>query len=469
VGVDHSVQWPIVVLGEMSADDDGAVAIGPFGSSMRADTYTASGIPVVRGNNLNGRPGFHGEFVFVDEATAARFHRCIIRPGDLVFPHRGAIGEVGLAVGQPPERWLLSTSMMKFRPAPAKLDHRYLFYFFRSIAGRYELLKNASQVGTPGISQPLTSLRAIEVPLPPLSEQRAIAQVLESLDDKIDHNRRTSQTLERLARSIFRAWFADFEPVKAKAAGKRSFPGMPPAVFDELRGRLVDSGVGPIPAGWDVKELGSVAEASKGLSYKGAGLVTDPDLTAGVMPLHNLNSIYEGGGYKNEGIKYYSGEYKPRHVLEAGDLIVANTEQGFEYRLIGFPAIVPRRFGPRGLFTHHIYRVHPTDPNRVGRFFLYHALMTGRVREEVIGCTNGTTVNMLAVDGLQRPHLCIPPAPVSVAFEQTARGMHELQESLHEESRKLAKLRDYLLPKLLSGEVRVKGEAAVFGPYLRQN
>jgi type I restriction enzyme S subunit len=120
---------------------------------MKADVYTDSGVPIVRGNNLGGRPGFTGDFVYVDEAVAQKFKRCEVLPGDLVFPHRGAIGEVGLAIDEKPGRWLLSTSLMKLRPHPNKADARFLFYFFRSHEGRHQLLRNASQVGTPGIGQ----------------------------------------------------------------------------------------------------------------------------------------------------------------------------------------------------------------------------------------------------------------------------------------------------------------------------
>lgn len=107
---------------------------------------------------------------------------------------------------------------MKFRADRERLNPLYAFYFFRSTSGRHELLKNASQVGTPGIGQPLASLRACEIPVPTIEEQHAIAALLGALDDKIDQNRRTARALERLARAIFRAWSVDFEPVKAKTS-----------------------------------------------------------------------------------------------------------------------------------------------------------------------------------------------------------------------------------------------------------
>ena len=88
--------------------------------------------------------------------------------------------------------------------------------YFRSPEGRHQLLANTSQVGVPSIARPVTYLRSILIPLPPLPEQRAIAHVLGTLDDKIELNRRMNETLEEMVRTLFKSWFVDFEPVRAR-------------------------------------------------------------------------------------------------------------------------------------------------------------------------------------------------------------------------------------------------------------
>jgi len=128
----------------------------------------------------------------------------------------------------------------------------------------------------------------------------------------------------------------------------------------------------------------------RGLSYKGAGLAEEGE----GVPMHNLNSVYEGGGYKYEGIKYYKGEFKERHKVFPGDIIVTNTEQGHELLLIGYPAVVPKFFGEEGIFSQHIYRLKINDA-RITRQFLYYLLMSHDVHEQITGATNGSTVNML--------------------------------------------------------------------------
>jgi type I restriction enzyme S subunit len=145
--------------------------------------------------------------------------------------------------------------------------------------------------------------------------------------------------------------------------------------------------------------------------------------------------------------------------VNAGDVIVTNTEQGHDLLLIGYPAIVPKRFGARGLFSHHIYRVRPKPGSPLTNHFIYLQLMDQRFRDEVTGHTNGTTVNMLAIDGLQRPTFVLPPKPILEALERLVGPLFEKQEQLRAETPELEKVREGLLPKLLSGEVKVPDHA----------
>jgi len=292
---------------------------------------------------------------------------------------------------------------------------------------------------------------------PPLeeAEQRAIAHILGTLDDKIELNRRMSETLEAMARALFKSWFVDFDPVRAKAEGRD--PGLPQPLADLFPARLVDSELGEIPEGWEVKPLSDCVDVTRGLSYKGSGLSD-----AGV-PMHNLNSIYEGGGYKHDGIKRYDGDYKSHHVAQPGDLIVANTEQGHDRLLIGYAAIVPGRFGPENLFSHHIYRVRLNKASKLTSDHLCHLLNTRVMHDIVSGYANGTTVNMLPIDGLQSPLIVVPPERAIATFSSIAKAARMRREEIVEESRTLAALRDALLPKLVSGELRVEDAERFIG------
>lgn len=323
-------------------------------------------------------------------------------------------------------------------------DPHFVYYFFRNFA-RY---LSALDVGSANPTLNRNHVHPIPTLWPPLPEQHAIARILSSLDDKIELNRKMNATLEAMAQAIFKSWFVDFDPVRAKAEGRA------PVGMDEETAALFPDGfkrseVGTIPEGWPVTKMEEQVVAVKGLSYKGSGLSDSG------MPLHNLNSVYEGGGYKYEGIKYYTGEYKDRHLVSPGDLIVTNTEQGFDFLLIGYPAIVPKHFSSSGLFSHHLFRVRPLETSPLTNYYLYFLLMTPNVREQVISCTNGTTVNMLSIDGLKYPKFTLPSKELISKFTQVVSPIFEMMENNFEQSRTLAALRDTLLPKLISGEVRV--------------
>ena len=282
------------------------------------------------------------------------------------------------------------------------------------------------------------------------NEQYVIAQVLGALDDKIELNRKTNETLKTLAQGIFKSWFLDFDPVHVKASGKNP-SGLDAATTELFPASFQDSPIGPVPKSWKVERFDAHITADRGLSYKGEGLRDDHT----GLPMHNLNSIYEGGGYKHEGIKYYAGEYREKHLLKPGDMIVANTEQGFDHLLIGHAAIVPKRYGSKGIYSHHIYRVRHRPASPFSPHYLVELFNNPRWHYWISGFSNGTTINMLPKDALEMPLLVVPPVELVKQFSTLAAAVHSQVEANLEQSHTLAALRDALLPKLLSGELRV--------------
>ncbi|MCG8410936.1 MAG: restriction endonuclease subunit S, partial [Bacteroidales bacterium] len=202
---------------------------------------------------------------------------------------------------------------------------------------------------------------------------------------------------------------------------------------------------------WEWHQIGEYIEVLRGLSYKGAGL---SDKGNGI-PMHNLNSVYEGGGYKYEGIKYYSGDFKDRHRIYPGDIIITNTEQGHDMLLIGYPAIIPSYFGKEGIFSQHIYKLELKD-DTLTKPFVYYLLMIHDVREQISGATNGSTVNMLAKNGIEWARFKLPPKQKIDSFTEFAIPLLEKQETNIMQIKNLENMRDTLLPKLMSGEVTVE-------------
>jgi type I restriction enzyme S subunit len=384
----------------------------------------------------------------IDAATDALLPRSRLEQDDILFTIAGTIGRAALVPS-----WLLPANTNQavaiVRPKRGVIDPRFLFYVLRD----EKRVKHAQTrvVQSVQANFSLGELSSLEIPLPPLAEQKAIAAVLGALDDKIELNRRMNATLEAMARALFQSWFVDFDPVRAKLDGR------PPAALDPATAALFpdsfqDSPIGPVPRGWKVERFDAHITADRGLSYKGEGLRDD---RIG-LPMHNLNSIYEGGGYKHDGIKHYEGEYREKHLVEPGDMIVTNTEQGFNHLLIGHAAIVPKCFGPKGIFSHHIYRVRFKPSSPFNPHYVVELFNNRRWHYWISGFSNGTTINMLPIDALEMPMLVVPPKDLVAKFTAIAQAAHDQIEDNIQQSRTLVTLRDTLLPKLLSGELSVQ-------------
>jgi type I restriction enzyme S subunit len=175
----------------------------------------------------------------------------------VLLSHNATIGRVAI-VPQFDGRMLVGTSLTYFRLNPQNLLPRYFAAYLAGADFQNQLAAVMSHSTRNQV--PITAQRDLSVVVPPLDVQQKIADTLGSLDDKIEQNRRAGRALDGLARATCKAWFVDFEPVKDKAAGQTSFPGMPPTAFAALPDRLTDSPLGPVPQGWAVGKMGDVGE-----------------------------------------------------------------------------------------------------------------------------------------------------------------------------------------------------------------
>lgn len=202
-------RWPTVALAE-TATAKGLVG-GPFGSSLVGADYVESGVPVIRGTNLNGGRELRGDYVFVSDAkVSSDLSRNVAKPGDLVFTQRGTLGQLALVPSKPYPRYVVSQSQMRLRVDPEIASSSYLFYACSAPSFLRQINDNAIATGVPHIN--LGILARLEVPFPGINEQRAIGEVLGALDDKIAVNAAFVQTTEDLLSARFAALHLDEEP-----------------------------------------------------------------------------------------------------------------------------------------------------------------------------------------------------------------------------------------------------------------
>ncbi|WP_081085625.1 restriction endonuclease subunit S [Burkholderia stagnalis] len=396
-------------------------------------------IELKRGYDLPQAKRVKGAVPLVSSSGISDSHNASMVKGPGVVT--GRYGTLGQVFYVEDDFWPLNTTLY-VRDFKGN-DPRYINYFLKT----FDFFAFSDKAAVPGVNR--NHLHEAQVSLPPVDVQRDIAATLGSLDDRIDLLHQTNATLESIVQALFKSWFIDFDPVRTKAEGREP-DGMNAETAALFPDSFEDSALGEIPKGWSVSTLAEHVSAERGLSYKGAGLC----LAGEGVPMHNLNSVLEGGDYKYAGIKYYSGEYKERSAVVSGDIIVANTEQGHNHRLIGFPAIIPSRY-KRAIFSHHLYRVRLKPDTPLTTHTLYYMLMAPAVREQVIGCANGSTVNMLKMAGLEIPQFVCPPAQAARAFEGQAAVLRAKIESNIERAETLSALRDTLLPRLVSGKLLI--------------
>jgi type I restriction enzyme S subunit len=430
--------WRVCTVDQIKAQVERAIAIGPFGSRMKSDLYVPTGVPVIRGNNISETRALAGDFVYVTSETADELASSNVFPGDLFFPHRGAIGLVGIVPPDGPKRYVLSTSLMKLSCNSELVDPLFVFYYFRSVVGQHELLKHASTVGTPGIGQPLASLRSMSIQLPPRSEQRAIAHILGTLDDKIELNRRMNETLEAMARVLFKSWFMDFDPVRAKAEGRD--PGLPKSLAGLFPDSFGDSELGEIPGGWRIGQLEDVASVTMGISPNGESY------NANGIGLPLINGPVEFGDYFPVKSKWTTS---PAKRAEAGDLIFCVRGSTTGRRVVADDTYCLGR------------GVCAIRPRIVSRTFLYQIINTGLDR--LLSKTTGSVFPSLSGPDIRRFSVLVPDRQIARAFERIAEPLTERAEANVRASRTLAALRDTLLPQLISGELRVKDAEKLVG------
>ena len=241
-------EWSQATLGSIAINEGYGLVDGPFGSNLPASLYTDEGVPVIRGSNLAlGTSRFRAqEFVFVSWDTAKRLARSLCRPLDIIFTKKGTLGQTGLVPeGGKYDQYLLSSNQMKLTVDPLFADPLFVYYFVSSPESTEKIIRDSEATGVPKTN--VTYLREFPITLPPLPEQRAIAHILGTLDDKIELSRRTNETLEEMARTLFKSWFIDFDPVHAKAALKRHAAAQ---ITPPLRGSRQAKGDSPQASRW---------------------------------------------------------------------------------------------------------------------------------------------------------------------------------------------------------------------------
>ncbi len=407
--------------------------------------FHGRGVNIVNMGELFAYPRLRNVAMRRLELSDQEKHRFSVLKGDLLFARRSLVAEgagkcsVVLDIDEPT---VFESSIIRARPDPNKADSLFLYYFFNSPLGLHLLDSIRRQVAVAGITG--SDLAQLSIPTPPISEQRTISHILGTMDDKIELNRRSNETLEAMARALFKSWFVDFYPVSAKMEGRwrkgESLPGLPAELYDLFPDRLVDSELGEIPEGWEVKPLREISS------------LNTESWSRRNTPIHieyvDLASTKWGVIESTQRFLWKDAPSRARRILRSGDTIVATVRPGNgSYSLIandgltgstGFAVLRPLRSRFRELVF-----LSATAPDNIDR--LAHR-------------ADGAAYPAIRSETVSQTEVAIPIVDTRVLnrFSKIAGAILDRMESAREVSRSLVVQRDTLRSALVSGKVRVR-------------
>ena len=390
------------------------VGIGPFGSSIKVETFVSDGVPVISGQHLRGIRLEDGDYKFISTEHADRLRNANVFRGDVIFTHAGNIGQVAyIPYDSKYERYILSQRQFYLRCNLKELLPEFAAYWFKTPMGQHSLLSNQSSTGVPSITQPVTHLRNIEIPLPSLSEQKSMCDILSSLDEKIALNHRINITLEELTSSLFKKWFVEI--------GEK------------------------LPKGWRVVEFTDVVDVLSG----GTPKTRESQYWGGDIPFFTPK---DAGG---SAFTFETQKYITQSGLDSCNSPLYETNTTFitargtvgEIAMAGIPMAMNQScYALKG-------------KGAVGSYFIYE--MTRRVVDELKRNTHGSVFSTITIPTFSQISLPFPGLDLIKKYEATVGPIFERIKANCQESTKLISVRNSLLSPLMRGRVRM--------PQSRQN
>jgi len=430
-------------IAELIASQGGSIKTGPFGTALKASEYAAEGVPLISVREI-GHGNFHidAKTPRVDAATLARLPEYVLEEGDIVFARKGGIERCAL-VSKQQTGWFLGSDGIRLRP-PKTCNARFLAYALQTSAVKEWLLQHSTGSTMASLNQ--ATIGRLPIALPALHVQDAVADTLELFDDRITLLRETNATLEAIAQALFKSWFIDFDPVRAKMGG------CVPEGMDEDTAALFPNGfeeseLGAVPTGWQFRRLGDVS------SYLSRGISPKYLEDGGVLVL-NQKCIRDFSVDYSKGRRHDSSQRKIEgRQIATGDVLVNSTGVGTLGRVAQILSLPESAV----IVDSHVTIIRP-GPNLswpyLGQFMM-------RKQSDIEAMGEGSTGQTeLSRSKLAEISVLVPPEHILAAFDRLVIPIKQRISLNESEIRNMAKLRDALLPRLISGQLRIPGAEA---------
>lgn len=406
-----------MTLAQACSIGGGGIQTGPFGSQLHAKDYVLEGVPSIMPQNIGDNRVVPDGIAKISADDATRLGRYLVKTGDIVYSRRGDVEKRAL-IRETEEGWLCGTGCLRVRLGDSGPDPVYASYYLGHPVVRAWVVRHAHGATMPNLNT--TILGSLPFVVPPRRAQEAIADVLGALDDKIALNRRMSETLEAIASAVFRHWFVDFSGVE----------------------EFEDSALGPVPRGWGVFPVGDAVE-----------------VVGGSTPSTKESRYWESGTYAWATPKDLSGLSTPvllatsRRITDSGlrtissGLLPPGTLLLSSRAPIGYTAITQISVAVnQGFIAIPPGGLLPTS---------YMLFWTRSNLDAIKGRSGGTTFPEISKRAFRPLPIIVPPKDRLQAFTTVAEPVLLRITACEEESATLATIRDTLLPKLISGELRI--------------
>lgn len=387
-----------------------------------------SGTPIITVEHLGENRIVHANLPQVSDEDKARLSKYVLKTGDIVFSRVGSVDRRALV--QPAEDgWLFSGRCLRVRPNLEQLDAQWLSYFFGLPAFKNYIRGIAVGATMPSLNTKILS--DVPVYFPDLRTQKAAAEVLAKIDDRITLLRETNTTLEAIAQALFKSWFVDFDPVHAKMQG-RAPEGMDQATAALFPDSFEDSELGPVPKGWSVASVYEVAKVIYGAPFASKQFKSDPP----GKPLVRIRDL------KDERPGVYTEEIHPKgYLLQPGDITVGMDGEFRAYVWGGEEAWLNQR----------VCVFQPVN----GANSVFLRLSIAPLLAAVEASETATTVIHLGKNDIDRFKICHPGDLVLDAFVSLTTPVYQRIVGNKQMIQNLAGLRDTVLPRLISGQLSV--------------
>lgn len=418
---DRDIEEEIPQSRVIKIGDLGKVVTGGTPSTKQEDNYGGD-YPFIRVSDFGSDPFVEDTGKKLTEKGRTEVENKEIPEGSVMVSCIGTgLGKTALAT----EKCVTNQQVNSIIPEEI-FDNWYIYY--KLTANRKLLQKYAGGSAQPIISK--SRFSDIEIEVQTYETQRKIGKILSAFDKKIRVNNRINDILEEIAQSLFKSWFVDFDQ------------------YNEFK----QSDLGEIPKSFDIGKLDDKIWSGRGYSYTSEFLDKENELDDN-YPMINLKNVREGGGFRNDGYKYYTEEsMKDRYKIESGDLILAITDLTQEGRVIGSPALIPNLNAKMNIISQDVAKIIPEE---IPKEFLYHLFRSKQFQDYSKSVATGTTVLHLSLTSIGEFEFAIPPESKMNEFAEIAHTIHKKKHETINENNNLRVLRDTLIPKLMSGEIRV--------------